>query len=433
MKRDLLLVLGILLSTASQLRPAGAPIGPGEVCLMIWIALMLGRETVRLGPRFTPALSRLVIFWLLFGMAQCIGTLAGFAIGDVHDESLFMHDAIAYPLIATISMLSVVGPDAGSRLHRVAWFLVTLGSATLALQVAQSWGLISAGASDPWYWDRFRGWSENPNQLAILCAVLGLLCLHLADVAASGRARIAAIGAAILPIYVGRLTKSDTFGLVLVATGPIFVALKLRTWLFSHQSKLTIRSAFAWIAILALPVLLVSAIPFRYSLGVEAEELAQDMAKGSERDTENTAQVRLGAWQIAFNRGLESGMLGLGPGPHLPIPKSILLGRQDLTGAPKNVEHPEDNGMPNFEAHNTLLDIFTQGGLLAVVGLVWLVTATFLLTYRTRLDGLTTLLFGLTIFTIFHLVVRHPIFWLAIAMSLVAAERRQLSLPRRWS
>src|ERR1700730_5208012 len=165
MKRDLLLVLGILLSTASQLRPAGAPIGPGEVCLMIWIALMLGRETVRLGPRFTPALSRLVIFWLLFGMAQCIGTLAGFAIGDVHDESLFMHDAIAYPLIATISMLSVVGPDAGSRLHRVAWFLVTLGSATLALQVAQSWGLISAGAIDPWYWDRFRGWSENPNQL----------------------------------------------------------------------------------------------------------------------------------------------------------------------------------------------------------------------------------------------------------------------------
>ena len=39
MKRDLLLVFGLLLSTASQLRPLGAPIGPGELCLVIWIAL----------------------------------------------------------------------------------------------------------------------------------------------------------------------------------------------------------------------------------------------------------------------------------------------------------------------------------------------------------------------------------------------------------
>jgi hypothetical protein len=202
MTLDLLLALGILLSTASQLRPAGASIGPGEVCLAIWIALMLGRETVQLGPRFTPALSRLVIFWLLFAVAQSIGTLAGFAIGDVHDSSLFMHDVMAYPLLATTSMLSVVGPDAGSRLHRVGWLLVTLGSAILALQVAQVWGLISMGSIDPWYWDRVRGWSENPNQLAILCAVLGLLSLHLADVAASA-ARDQRIDGAVVGILCG--------------------------------------------------------------------------------------------------------------------------------------------------------------------------------------------------------------------------------------
>jgi O-Antigen ligase len=433
MKQDLLLVLGIQLSTASQLRPAGAPIGPGEVCLVIWIALMLGRETFRFGPQFTPALSRLVIFWLFFVVAQSIGTLAGFAIGDVHDSSLFMHDVMAYPLLATIGMLSVVGPDAGSRLHRAAWLLVTLGSAVLALQVAQAWGLVGMGSIDPWYWDRLRGWSENPNQLAILCAVLGLLSLHLADVAASAPARIAAMGAAVLPIYVGRLTKSDTFGLVLVAAGPIFIALKLRTWLLSHYPRLTVRAACAWIAILALPVLLVSATPFGYSLAVEAQGLAKDMAKGDQQDTEKTAQIRLQAWRQAIDRGLESGMLGLGPGPHLPIPDLILAGRQDTSGEPKYLEHPELNGTPNFEAHNTLLDIFTQGGLMAVLSLVWLVATTFLLTYRAKLDGLTTLLCGLTIFSIFHLIVRHPIFWFAIAMCLVAAESRKASLTRRWN
>jgi O-antigen ligase/polysaccharide polymerase Wzy-like membrane protein len=433
MKQDLLLALGILLSTASQLRPAGASIGPGEVCLVIWIAMMIGRETVRLGPQFTPALSRLVIFWLLFAVAQSIGMLAGFAIGDVHDESLFMHDVMAYPLLAAISVLCVVGPSAGSRLHRVAWFLVTVGSATLALQVAQAWGFVSIGSIDLWYWDRLRGWSENPNQLAFLCAVLGLLSLHLADVAASVLARIAAIAAAVLPIYVGRLTKSDTFSLVLVAAGPIFIALKLRTWLLSHQPRLTVRSASAWIAILALPLLFVSTAPFGYSLALEGRGLVDDLAKGNERDTEKSAQIRLQAWRNAIDRGLESGMLGLGPGPHLPIPASILEGRQDSSGEPKYIEHPKANGTPNFEAHNTLLDIFTQGGLMAVLSLVWLVAVAFLLTYRTRLDGLTTLLCGLTIFSIFHLIVRYPIFWFAVAMCLVAAQGCKASLTRRWS
>lgn len=427
MKRDLLLVLGILLSTASQLRPAG------EICLVVWIGLMIGRETVQLGPQFTPALSRLVVFWLLFAAAQCIGTLAGFAIGDVHDQSLFMHDVMAYPLLAAISILCVVGTDAGPRLHRVAWLLVTVGSASLALQVVQAWGWVGMGSIEPWYWNRLRGWSENPNQLAILCAVLGLLSLHLADVATSSAARVAAIAAAILPVYVGRLAKGDTFSLVLVAAGPIFIALKLRTWLLSHQSRLTVRSACAWIAVLSLPLLLTSVVPFSSSLAVEAQEFIGDMTKGDLQATKQTAQIRLHVWQQAIDRGLESGMLGLGPGPHLPIPPWIRAGRQDSTEEPKYLEHPRANGTPNFEAHNTLLDILTQGGLIAVLSLVWLVSATFLLTYRTRLDGLTVLLCGLTIFSIFHFIVRQPAFWFAIAICLVTAENRKASLARRWS
>jgi O-antigen ligase len=263
--------------------------------------------------------------------------------------------------------------------------------------------------------------------------VLGLLCLHLADVAASASERIAAIAAAVLPIYVGRLTKSDTFALVLVAAGPIFFALKIRAWLLTRQPRLTVRSAFAWIAVLALPLLMAAAVPFGRSIGADTGTLAQDMAKGNEQDTEHTAKIRLQTWQLAFDRGLESGMLGLGPGPHVPTPPAILAERDDPTEEPGNLEHPADNGTPNFEAHNTPLDIFTQGGLLAVLCFAWLVGTAFLLTYRAGLDGLTTLLCGLVIFTIFHLIVRHPAFWLAIAMCLVTPERRKPSPMRAWS
>ncbi len=92
---DVLLTLGLLLSTASQLRPVGAPVGPGEICLAVWVFLTLFREAARLGPALTPPLSRLLIFWLVFAVAQCVGTMAGFAIGDRHDSGLFMHDVAA--------------------------------------------------------------------------------------------------------------------------------------------------------------------------------------------------------------------------------------------------------------------------------------------------------------------------------------------------
>ena len=233
-------------------------------------------------------------------------------IGDVHDTSLFMHDVLAYLLLAAISVLCVAGPGAGAHLHRVAWFLVTAGSASLALQLAQAWGWIGAGSLDLWYWDRLRGWSENPNQLALLCAMLGLLSLHLAGVAAGTPARIAAIGTAILPIYVGRLSKGDAFSLVLVASRPDLHCAQTANMASLRSTKphhpLGIRMDCDSRAAPGF----CSAIPFGYPLVVEARGLADDLAKGNERDTEKTAQIRLQTWQNAIDRGVESGMLDSG-------------------------------------------------------------------------------------------------------------------------
>ena len=124
MMLDLLLALGLLLSPSAQLRIADSSVGPGEICLLIWIALTIGRVAGRFDPPLTPALSRLMIFWLLFALAQSLGTLMGYVIGDHHDASWFLHDVMAYPLLAITSCLSVMEPGAGPRLHRVAWLSV---------------------------------------------------------------------------------------------------------------------------------------------------------------------------------------------------------------------------------------------------------------------------------------------------------------------
>jgi len=414
---DVLLTLGLLLSTASQLRPDGAPVGPGEICLAVWVLLMLFREVGRLGPTLTPPLSRLLIFWLVFAVAQCVGTMAAFAIGGRHDSSLFMHDVLAYPLLAAVSCLSV----AGSRLHRVAWLLATLGAAWLALQVALGWGLVDLGDFDTWEWERFRGLSDNANQLALFCAVLSLLSLYLAEVARGLGERIAAVTCMVVAIVVGRLTKSDAFLLVLIAGGPIFVALKLGRWLMSRERQMTLRSASAWIFVLALPLVAAYVVPLGASAATELDDFIKGMTKGGGgRDTEEVTRLRIHIWNEAMRRGVESGMLGLGPGPHLEIPPSIVAGRRDSTNDPKHVEHPEFGFVPNFEAHNTFLDLFIQGGLIAVLSLGWLVATALVGTHRSELDGLTTLLCGLAMFSIFHLIVRHPIFWFAISLCLVA-------------
>jgi len=431
---DALLSVGLLLSTASQLRPEGAPIGVGEICLAFWVFLMLSREARRLGPPMTRPLSILLIFWLIFAVTQCLGAMAAFVIGDDHDPDLFMHDVLAYPLLAVVSCLSVVEPRAAHRLRRTAWLVVGLGTPLLALQVGKAWDVIDVLPIEPWYWDRLRGWARNPNQLALLCAMLVLLSLHLADTAVHTGKRIAAIACAILPIYVGRLTKSDTFAIILVASGPIFVVLKFRTWLFAFRQRLTFRSAAAWIVVLLMPLTVAATAPLVNSIAVEAKDVAKEMAKGNDVQTEQTASVRFTAWRQAVNRGIESGMLGLGPGPHLEIPFLIAEGRRNSADEPKFMDHPTLGATPNFEAHNTLLDLFTQSGLMGVLSLIWLVAVALIATYKAKLDGLVTLLCGLVIFSMFHLIIRHPIVWFAFALCLVAGcASRRVPTSRIWS
>jgi hypothetical protein len=436
MMLNALLALGLLLSTAPQLRLAGSSTGPGEICLVIWLVVMFCREVARFGSPTppSPALSRLLLFWAFFAVAQSFGTLTGIFVGDVHDLGLFLHDVMAYFLLAALSCLCVVEPGAGPRLRQVAWLVAPLGAAFLGLQLAHAWGLVEIPQIDPWYWDRLRGWAAIPNQLALVCAVLAILSVHLAETATRTGQRIAAIVCAILPIYVGCLTKSDAFTLALLSSGVIFAALKFRAWLRLVERGVTFRAAFAWIAVFALPLLLVSALPPAVSMGLHAEGIAKDLAKDNGQNTGEEAALRFHLWNEAIDRGLESWMLGLGPGPHLKIPASIAAGREDSQGEPANIQHPKPGSELNFEAHSTPLDLFTQGGVIAVSTFVWLMATALLVTYRARLDALTTLLCTLGIFGMFHLIVRHPIFWFAIAFCLVAgAEAGKLRTAREGS
>ena len=418
---DGLMAVGLLLTTATQLRLPGSPFGPGEVCLVLWIVLNLCVELARSGPLLTLALRRLLMFWLVFAFAQSLGTLTGFAIGDEHDTGLFWHDVLAYPLVAAFSCLCVVQPGAGRRLHRSAELFAMLGAACLVPQLMAGWDLIELPAIEPWFGDRFEGWSNNPNQLAFLCAILALVSLHLADTADRPGKRVAALLYMVPAIVVGRLTKTDTFTFSLLGAVPIYVTLKMRFWLGASGPRLSFRTAFAWIAVVTIPLMLISAAPFALSALTGSSQLAMGFMKGNGKEASAEADLRLVLWGEAFDRGLQGYMLGLGPGPHLPIPPEIVAARRTES---YGTDHPVDNGTPNFEAHNSPLDLFTQGGLIAVGSFLWLVGMAFLVPYRLSLAGLAALLVGVAIFGLTNNIVRPPIFWFAIALCLVAGDRR---------
>jgi O-antigen ligase len=148
------------------------------------------------------------------------------------------------------------------------------------------------------------------------------------------------------------------------------------------------------------------------------------MQRDTPEATLEKTQLRFELWRQAVRRGVESGMLGLGPGPHLEIPASIVAGRQEEAMAPGNVPHPQVTFAPNFEAHNTLLDLFTQGGLIVVLSFIWIVATAFTVAYQSGQAGLPTMLCGLCIYAVATLIIRHPIFWFAIALCLVAKREQ---------
>jgi hypothetical protein len=203
--------------------------------------------------------------------------------------------------------------------------------------------------------------------------------------------------------------------------GPASIALKLRKWAFAPEWKMTLRSSFAWIIVFALPLMVVMALPLSSMIADEMTVAAKEMARESSEATEEAAALRFNLWQQAIDRGVESGLLGLGPGPHLSIPSSIVAARQDSKDQPKNIEHPTPGAVPNFEAHNTILDLFVQGGLLADLSFLWLMASTMLIGYRAGLDGLTVLVASLFLFGLFHLIIRQPIFWYGVCYCLAAS------------
>jgi O-Antigen ligase len=404
MIRDALLAAGLLFAMFAQLRYSDPPIGIGEACLVAWFGLTLGRSISWLSAPTSRAFLQLAVFWLLIGIALCIGTMVAIIIGERNVNALFIHDIGAYALVAGMSLLAAFQADAAKRLRRVASFLVVFGSVYLTVLLAQWCGVVSISGVEIWFYDRLIGWSTNANQLALLCLILILLSFHLAETARRPAARLAALCCAGLPIWAGYLTRSDAFLIALGLSLPCIIGLRCARALFAARQA-GLAASFV-LAAFAVPAVLASSSPLAFVLMADyfGERPQQQPNQGVERDFAHRTEL----WEQAFARGFESRLLGLGPGPHLT--------------RPANLNEPRWDALPDFEAHNTLLDIFLQGGLIAVGSLLWLGITAVRAALSASLCSLPILVIAMSGFALTHFIMRHPVFWFVIVSALVASS-----------
>jgi hypothetical protein len=416
---DALLALGVLLALFTQLRVAN-DIGPGELLIAAWAIPAAGTALVgnlRAAPN---AFWLLAAFWSLFVAALCLGTIFTIASDSPTDWPLTVHDWTAYLILIVVTGLLSLAPDAPARLTRIQWMIVLAGGALLLLQYANALGLYTVANADPWYWDRMRGWSDNPNQFALACLLIGFLALGLAEREPGAPRKLVASVLAGSALGIGLLAKSNAYSGVVIAALLVFaIAKTVRTLASAERNGLPARElAAASAAILALAALVVfPAIGAPPSVVSAASQTAR-----SDEGEAETMDIRLALWAQAIKRSGESWMLGYGPGPHLAIPTAILSGRRE-SNEPTNLVHPKLGLAPNFEAHNTLLEVLVQGGVLAVGAFLWITATGAWRSWSSGMDGVLALLFALAAFGSFHVIVRHPIVWFVVCLALTGDRR----------
>lgn len=399
-RRDHALALGLTLYAGTQLRVSGLPLGPGEMLMIIWLVLSITQRLFRLRVRWTKTLRAIIGFWVVLGLAECIGFIVGLLVEPYQDWAGIVNDVMAYSLMLGLGTMFALEFWDGGRRDRIALLVLRYGAALILVQALDGTVLPRFPGTEPWYYDRLQGWSENPNQLGLIAAFITILSVYIAEKSKTFSELLAASVCLAVAVIVGVLTKSDSYTVGLLTSGTVYVALQARIWLRQARFELTLPGATTMLVVLSLPIIIAATVPFapaiRDYIDQKSEEVYSDSSQG---------EIRLNLWIDAIGAAKDSGYVGFGPGPHITV----------KAGKPKP---PPDK----FEAHNTLLDLFAQGGFVGLAAFFWICFATFLATCRAGLTASAALITFMVTFAMFHFVVRHPVFWFAIVLCLLEAE-----------
>ena len=382
-----LAAFGLVLVSATQLRPSESPLGPGEMLLLLF-CLWTGTLIVLKGdPKVERNALELLVVLLLAIAFMFLGDLTADARRLSNEQS--SRDLIALMLAWVVVLCagcSSRDPAAADTRASAIQFtkcilvaaLVVFGGAGIALAL----GVIEG--EHLLYGDRFAGLATNPNQVGLYVVALPFLAIHLWRHEPSS---IWLVVVSAILIAVGLASHSDAVVVAWAASSGVAIAVFVRrrlvgSWRFG-----------AFMLATALFVLVVNLLGDEV-LPIPATELRSVIADLIEFNYMDQASIRFDLWTNGLLALQWSGGLGFGSGAYSGL----------------------DGPFQGHESHHTFIEWANYTGVLGLLVLVGYLVRLFFTTSSISNWALRGALLSLIIFSAFHIVVRHPIFWMLLLL-----------------
>jgi O-antigen ligase len=395
------LALGITLTTATQLRLPGLPLGIGEGILTLWMIVIIWKIIASNYCLINPIFRVFALFWLAVSICLNLGLLIAFYLDVVALD--FAYNAIALAFSCAFSLLFSLYLVEIKYVNQI---ILWLSSFTVISQLLILLFPNLLPGVQPWYGGiRFSGWAENPNQIGILLSIIPFLILHL--ILHANQKKITNIWCKLLLIciiIIGILTDSDALRTAWLLGLFILVFLQSNTWCIKLLSKnRSSHEAFIYINILRLFLLMIMITTIFLSFQQEQDLISDVYNKDSQ------GSIRFTLWIHGLNAISHSPLFGLGPGFFSGVSRPFL----------------------NFEAHNTFIDWTGSVGIVGLGFYLYLLTWIAKNAWDKKLLILFVAVISLVGFSNFHYVLRQPIFWFYLLS--ISCLTDQTSKPRSQS
>ena len=250
------------------------------------------------------------------------------------------------------------------------------------------WYMIATSQPEYFFYNRFVGLSENPNQIALQsissASVIFLYVLFYPN--KSLPVKIGSFCALFLTLFYGYESASDAMIISLIMTIFIYGAVVVVRIFHSHK-------------LFAHFLLLLATLLVWYFYTEISDSATALISVADERKSEgNQDGIRYILWYNGIMAGLESPIWGNGAGAWSGL----------------------DSPFGGFESHNTIIDWFSMTGALGLIAWFSFIIR-FILRFRFSNVEANICFFSLMVFSFFHLVLRHPVFWLAIMVCLASS------------
>lgn len=393
--------VAIFLSISTNLRITGIPIGLGEIFLALLIA----------GCAFLKPWHQIKNGLFLFWVAVWFCMTLGFAFGNV-TGALRLHNTLAYGYTGflTLAFLAIFNQLDETDLRRVLLYFIVIS--TIALWVGfiiylnfdqTTLANLRIDTSDH---GRYQGWCQNANQMSLMLVPTPFLISYLWST--SHRTRLNSIGwltLLLLSVLMGLMVRSDALGFSwILGIGILGILYILKRDCIGAKH----------LAVL-LAVFIVGFLSVRFAaqqgwLGesahgqLYAQEAVIEKLRIGHGETQQKVNVRVQLWKNALHVWEESPVVGHGPGAYSFFKLS------------------ETESLTGMEAHNTLIDLMVQGGLL--LGAAYLLLFGWLMITLWRSGQWLLLTSTLVIFSfeffMFH--IRQPVIWFYLTLVLALAR-----------